>query len=156
MIIYIKPEWSIADPISTILFSILVLFTTVPVFKDCVIILLEGSPKEIDMDALHKTIQDVPNVQEVHDFHVWALSSGKVCATAHIRCSGHDPNICQNEVNKILIQKFNIYHSTIQVEMSSSIFGQACHNLEIEDKLKEGKKDDHHHHDHDHHHHHEH
>lgn len=62
LIIYIKPEWTIADPISTILFSVLVLFTTVPVFKDCVVILLEGSPNDVDMVGLYEDLRKVPCV----------------------------------------------------------------------------------------------
>jgi cation diffusion facilitator family transporter len=49
IIIYIKPEWSIADPICTFIFTFLVLFTTIPIFKDCIIVLMEASPKEIDV-----------------------------------------------------------------------------------------------------------
>ena len=50
LIIYLKPEWKIADPICTFLFSILVMFTTIPVFSDCMRILMESAP--VDMDVL--------------------------------------------------------------------------------------------------------
>ena len=48
VIIYVKPDWTIADPICTFLFSILVMFTTVPIFKDCMRFLMEAAPDDID------------------------------------------------------------------------------------------------------------
>lgn len=48
IIIYVKPDWTIADPICTFLFSILVMFTTVPIFKDCMRFLMESAPKDMD------------------------------------------------------------------------------------------------------------
>ena len=49
-IIYLKPEYKIADPICTYLFSVIVCFTTVPVFKECIFVLLEGTPESIDIE----------------------------------------------------------------------------------------------------------
>lgn len=48
LIIYIKPTWKIADPICTFIFAVLVLFTTLPVMSDCMKVLLEGAPEEVD------------------------------------------------------------------------------------------------------------
>ena len=52
VIIYFKPEWRIADPLCTFLFSIIVVFTTIPVVKECTFVLLEGSPDSIDVEDL--------------------------------------------------------------------------------------------------------
>ena len=49
IIIYCKPEWHVADPICTFIFTFLCIFTTVPIFKDCVSVLMEATPKEIDI-----------------------------------------------------------------------------------------------------------
>ena len=59
LIIYYKPEWKIADPICTFLFSILVMFTTVPIFKDCMRILMETAPSEIEVLEVYKSIKEV-------------------------------------------------------------------------------------------------
>ncbi len=48
LIIYIKPEYKIADPLITFVFSVIVLFTTLPVVNDSLVILLEGAPEELD------------------------------------------------------------------------------------------------------------
>ena len=56
LIIYFKPDWTIADPICTFLFSILVMFTTVPIFKDCMRILMENAPEDIDTVELFNAL----------------------------------------------------------------------------------------------------
>ena len=52
LIIYFKPEWWLADPICTFFFSVLVIFTTVPVVKDCIKVLMEGAPEEVNLEEL--------------------------------------------------------------------------------------------------------
>jgi Co/Zn/Cd efflux system component len=52
VIIYINPDYKIADPICTYLFSIIVCFTTIPVFKDCIRVMMEGTPENIDVETL--------------------------------------------------------------------------------------------------------
>ena len=59
IIIYCKPDWTIADPICTFLFSILVLFTTVPIFCDCMRILMEASPEDVE---IVEVLNDLNNV----------------------------------------------------------------------------------------------
>ena len=56
VIIYVKPDWTIADPICTFLFSILVMFTTVPIFKDCMRYLMENAPADIDPEEVYESI----------------------------------------------------------------------------------------------------
>ena len=57
VIIYVKPDWTIADPICTFLFSILVMITTVPIFKDCMRFLMETSPDGISPVEVYNAIQ---------------------------------------------------------------------------------------------------
>mmetsp|Transcript_34679 Transcript_34679/g.45607 ORF Transcript_34679/g.45607 Transcript_34679/m.45607 type:complete len:114 (+) Transcript_34679:612-953(+) len=89
VIIYIKPEWTIADPICTFLFSVLVMFTTVPIFKDCMRFLMESSPEAIDSVEVYNSILQLEMVQEIHDFHLWCLSDEKPIFTAHVVVTGN-------------------------------------------------------------------
>ena len=50
IIIYCKPNWQIIDPVCTFVFTFLVLFTTIPIFKDCVVVLMEATPESIDVE----------------------------------------------------------------------------------------------------------
>jgi zinc transporter 2 len=62
IIIFVKPEYSIADPICTYLFSVLVMMTTVPIFKDCVSMIMEVSPDEIDVLELYNELLKIKTV----------------------------------------------------------------------------------------------
>ena len=119
ILILVKPEWQIADPICTFVFSVLVLFTTVPVMKDCVKILMEGSPSEFDVDDLFNEIQELKYVEEIHDFHCWTLGGGTFVMTSHIRSAYPEKAIAA--INMVCKQKkYNVYHVTVQVEKSKS------------------------------------
>lgn len=59
IIVYVFPQFQIVDPLITIFFSVIVIFTTVPIIKQCLIVIMEGSPAEWDLDAIKKTILDV-------------------------------------------------------------------------------------------------
>ena len=61
-ILLAKPEWKVVDPICTFMFSILVLCTTVPIFKECYNIVFEGSPPDVDTIQLYNDILALPSV----------------------------------------------------------------------------------------------
>ena len=115
VIIYYRPDWKIADPICTFLFSILVMITTIPIFRDCMRMLMESSPTDIEVVKVYNAIQEMPGVCEVHDFHLWSLSDEKPILTAHI-VSNENPSSILYQVTEMLQRDFEIYLSTIQVE----------------------------------------
>lgn len=115
VIIKVRPDWQIADPICTFLFSILVLITTVPIFIDCTGIIMENTPQEIDVKELYNRILRLKTVEEIHDFHCWALAGNKYIMTCHIRSNFGERAIRQ--INRICQQpEYGIYHITVQVE----------------------------------------
>ena len=85
LIIYFNEDYKIVDPICTYLFSVLVMFTTIPVFRECCNILMEKVPNSIRADHLKEDIQKIRGVNSVDDLHVWAVAGGKNFLTAHIR-----------------------------------------------------------------------
>jgi zinc transporter 2 len=111
LIIYFYPEAHIADPICTLIFTVLCIFTTVPIFKDCMSVLMEATPREIDIVACFEDILNIDEVEEIHDFHVWALSAGKLSMSAHMRSS--KPHEALRKATAILRDKYSIYHTTI-------------------------------------------
>lgn len=80
----------VLDPICTFLFSIIVIFTTVNVSKDCISVLMEGVPEEVNMESLENDIKQIEGVISIHDIHVWALSMGKKALSAHL--TAEDPH----------------------------------------------------------------
>ena len=67
------------------MFSIVVIFTTVPVMRDCMRILLEGTPSGMSMVDIKDELALIEGVEEVEDIHFWALAGGKNCLSAHLR-----------------------------------------------------------------------
>lgn len=111
IIVYYKPEYQIADPICTFIFAFLTLLTTIPVFNDCLFILMESSPKEIDMGECFKDIASVDQVEDIHDFHVWTLTPGKMVMSAHVR--SQEPELATQLITNLMKQKYGIFHITI-------------------------------------------
>jgi len=125
IIMKIKPEWLVIDPICTFMFSVLVLATTIPIFRECVGIVLESAPNDIDIVELFNDILYLNSVQEIHDFHCWTLGGGKFIMTCHVRSRFRDKAL--RDINKIAKQdKYGIFHSTIQVEKESELDEISC------------------------------
>ncbi len=112
-LIYYNPSWRIIDPICTFFFAIIVFMTTIRILKDCVEVIMEGSP----IDHVNKMEEDllvIEGVTEVHDLHVWSLSMGKMIMTCHLIST--TPQESLMKACAMIKEKYRIDHSTIQVE----------------------------------------
>ena len=113
-IIFLFPNFSIADPICTYIFTIIVILTTIKLLKDCIFVLMEGSPVDIDIEELEKDLNDIKGVKEIHDLHVWSLSMGKLSLSCHIYCD--DPQKTLKKAEKMIQRKYKIDHINIQLQ----------------------------------------
>ncbi|PHJ25937.1 cation efflux family [Cystoisospora suis] len=119
-LIWWRPDWSIADPICTFIFSIFVLFTTLSILKEALNVLMEGTPIGIDARALQEDLLLIPGVVEVHDLHVWSLSVGKPSLACHLVVANEDDARSVLRKATVLCQrKYGILHTTIQTDFSS-------------------------------------
>ena len=114
IIIFFFPDYTICDPICTFLFSILVMFTTIPIVGDCVNVLMEGSPQNIDTEKVINDINKIEGVEDTHDLHIWSLSLGKPALSVHLKTT--QPSNTLKKATKLIKDKYQIFHSTIQVE----------------------------------------
>ena len=107
-----------ADPIVSVILASLILRSGWKLLEDCIRIMMMGKPKNIDVEEIEKAIiSHVDDVKEIHHVHVWELASGQPALTAHVVVI--DGGSCNDTIwntKKTLIEKFNIIHSTIQVE----------------------------------------
>ena len=117
LIIWYNPDWKIADPICTYFFSIIVCFTVIPVLKQCMLVLLEASPADIDTKAVISDLQAIEGVVGVHDFHLWSISVGKYALSAHVHSA--TPMQTLKIVTERMKSRWNIDHITIQMEDAS-------------------------------------
>lgn len=125
-VIYAKPEYTQADPVCTLMFCIVVLSTTIPILKDCVRILMEASPAELDMAEVIRSLKEIEEVIDVHDMHVWSLSAGKVSLSCHIIVD--NPSKGLKEATQLLKDKYSIGHITIQTEIGDNTEEFICEN----------------------------
>jgi cobalt-zinc-cadmium efflux system protein len=75
--------WYWVDPLVAVLIAGFILPRTIALLKEAVQVLLEGAPREVDMEALRAAMEDVPGVRRIHDLHVWTLTSGVHALSAH-------------------------------------------------------------------------
>ena len=107
------PGVRILDPICTFGFAIVVLCITFPVSRDCFYVLLESTPRDLDIDSLYNDLSCIKGVISVHDIHLWNISIGRPSIALHIICDN------PNEILKLATQKckdYGIKHCTIQTE----------------------------------------
>ncbi|XP_061560259.1 zinc transporter 2 [Phycodurus eques] len=117
IVIYFRPEYKVADPICTFLFSIFVLCTTVTILRDVFRILMEGSPKGIEFKSVKEVLLSVKAVRSAHSLHLWALTLGQTLASAHLAVDeGADTQSVLQEATELLRAKFGFHSVTIQVE----------------------------------------
>jgi cobalt-zinc-cadmium efflux system protein len=117
IIIYFT-EWYLADVIVSIILASLILRSGIKLLADCVRIMMMGKPENINEHDIKSAIMtSVEDVKEIHHIHMWEIASGQPALTAHVvMIDGGNCNETIWSVKKILIEEFNIFHSTIQVE----------------------------------------
>ncbi|HJV16885.1 MAG TPA: cation diffusion facilitator family transporter [Bacillales bacterium] len=110
-------DWRMADPIASVIVGLLIIISGWRVIKKSFHILMEGAPDQIDMIQVKEALCGLPMVKEVHDLHIWTITSGYPVLSCHITIfdqAVHDDILLQSQ--KILHDQFDIEHSTIQVE----------------------------------------
>src|SRR5688500_18243138 len=109
--------WLWADALGSLLISLIIIFGAWRLILDSVNVLLEGTPRHINLAAVESAILETAGVGGVHDLHVWTISSGIDALSAHI---SHDDTVSHSELLAIvrgkLHNKFGIDHLTIQME----------------------------------------
>lgn len=110
-------DWGIADPIASVAVAILIIISGWRVMKDSFHILMEGAPIQIDSAKLRAALLSIPSVEDVHDLHIWSVTSGLPMLSCHIAISGNgEHDVVLRKAQTLLHDKFGIDHSTIQVE----------------------------------------
>jgi cobalt-zinc-cadmium efflux system protein len=111
---------SLADPAVSLLIGGLILWSSGGVLTEAVTVLLEAAPSSLDMAALERAIQRVSGVMDVHDLHVWSVSSGIIACSCHILVAEQSVRSGQQvlrAVAELLEHDYGITHTTVQVEV---------------------------------------
>lgn len=108
--------WTLADPVASIVMSLLIVRSSWSLVRESVDVLLESTPRHIDVAAVRTSLEAIEHVVSVHDLHVWTLTSGVVAMSAHVIV--HDPAHHQETLQAMTkgLADRGIHHTTIQIE----------------------------------------
>jgi len=111
--------WYAADAVFSVVISLLIVWGSIRLIKESTNVLLEGTPAHINLAAVEHAILDTTGVADVHDLHVWTITSGREALSAHVI---HADSISQSdllrELRTKLYDRFGVDHLTIQMETS--------------------------------------
>jgi cobalt-zinc-cadmium efflux system protein len=121
-VVILATGWVEADPLVSILIGVLILASAWSILRDSTEILLESTPRGIDSEALGRRLVAAPGVVEVHDLHVWTITSGFPALSAHVLVRpGEDCHGRRRELERLLHAEFGIEHTTLQVDHAGDV-----------------------------------
>lgn len=116
-LIVLTTGWVDADPAVSVLIGILVLASSWGVLRESVGILLESTPPGIDAEEVGRAMVSLPGVREVHDLHIWTITSGFPALSAHVLVDqGADCHGLRVQLERLLHDRYELDHTTLQVE----------------------------------------
>ncbi len=118
--------WQWLDPVVAIAVSLLIAFTAWGLMRDALRLGLDGVPENVDRQAVATFIGDQPGVSNVHDLHIWALSTTRTALAAHVVWDGTDADAFLDHVTDELAQDFGIGHVTLQLETAPCERAKMC------------------------------
>ena len=117
--------WSYADPLVAVAIALLVLASSWTLLRDSVAILLEATPRSLDGEAIGRAMIEVEGVREVHDLHVWTITSGFPSLSAHVLVArDSDCHAKRRELERVLADRFGLSHTTLQVDHADAGSGR--------------------------------
>lgn len=112
-------HWYAIDPILSVLIGLLIAFGAWRIVRQTVVILMEGTPQDVDLDRVVDAIRSVPGVDNVHDVHAWTITSGRNALSCHVALNGartvSDSQCVIREIEHRLAH-LHIGHITVQME----------------------------------------
>lgn len=115
--------WLWLDPAASLVIAIVIALGTWGLFRESLDFALDAVPSRIDPEQVQQYLEGLPGVSEVHDLHIWGMSTTEIALTAHlVMPNGPADDALLARINRELLDLFGIHHSTVQVEQ-----GMAAH-----------------------------
>lgn len=113
--------WTGADPLISVMVGLLILFSSWKLLRESVDVLLEAVPSGIELADVEEAIRTIPSVAEVHDLHVWTVTSGFLAMSGHavVRDAGRHEAVL-HEIHRRMHDRFGIDHVTVQLEQQAT------------------------------------
>ena len=116
-LIILATGWEYADPLVSVLIGLLILASSWTILRDSTAILLEASPRGLEVEEVGAAMASVPGVVQVHDLHVWTITSGFPALAAHVIVGTDDDCHAKRfEIERLLADRFGLEHTTLQVD----------------------------------------
>ena len=120
VLVYFLPSNNKIDPCCTAILTGILLYDSYKQMGAVITILMEGSPLEFDVEGLERDLSNIEGVEDIHDIHVWSLSVGKLSMSCHLTTSEPQISDVLSRARELIKKKYNITHSTIQVELNKN------------------------------------
>jgi cobalt-zinc-cadmium efflux system protein len=116
-VLVLATGWTGADPIAGLAIAVLIVISSVRLIREPFDVLMEAAPAGVDVDRLGRAMCEVSGVVQVHELHVWTVTSGFEALAAHVVvASGDDRDRARRELEYLLRERFGIAHTTLQME----------------------------------------
>ncbi len=139
-LIMLVTGWYLADPILGIVIALAVFFGSGRLLRDSIHILLEGVPRNVDLNEVARTIRSVPGVDDIHDLHIWTICSNLLALNVHITV-GDRSAVARDEivkaVNDELRLHYQIVETTIQTERVPCRTAALIHLVPHQDEMEQ-------------------
>ncbi len=120
---------SVIDPALSIFVGLILILPAWRIFREGMSVLLEAVPAEVNPESVIEVLQNVPGVRDVHDIHIWSISPERRAMSCHIVASNislQQTDILRYNIEEVLRKRFNIAHTTVQVECENCENGIFC------------------------------
>lgn len=115
----------VADPIISVLVALLILRSAWGVIKQAFHILMEGTPQAVNLQEVREALLDIEGVTEVHDLHIWTITSGMDAVSGHLRIAdGMSHQQVLQQALRVVEEQFGLRHATLQIEDASLTHGE--------------------------------
>jgi len=129
-LVILATGWRQADPIAGLAIAVVILGSSWTILRDSVAILLEAAPAEVDAEEVGRRMAEAEGVVEVHDLHIWTITSGFPALSAHVLVRrGDDCHSRRRELEQLLADEFRLTHTTLQVDHAGEHEGLRITNL---------------------------
>ncbi|MBI3441211.1 MAG: cation transporter [Proteobacteria bacterium] len=111
-------HWLWLDPLMSLIISVLIIFSTWELLEESMVLALQAVPRHVDPEAVKEFLKRLPGVREVHDLHIWAMSTTDIASSVHlVMAGGHPGDAFIRNIAHEMEHDFNISHTTIQIEV---------------------------------------
>lgn len=124
--LYLRTGWTWLDPVTSMVIALVIIAGTWGLFRGSLHLLFDGVPESVVLAEVDAQLRALPGVTDVHDLHVWAMSTTDIALTAHlVMPGGHPGDTFLERIGHELHDRFHITHPTIQIEFDGMDHGCA-------------------------------